>query len=127
MTLLDSPSPPVTNKLTPPRRSNGQSPPEAKIILVVAVVEPVAPDPPPPLVRQDSRTLTAEVLRSIWLRNNKVRPLIYKEVKRPGKRHDKLWEMITQLHGPPWLRKQFILEVPTGGPEVCSLELRKVL
>ena len=43
MTLLDSPSPPVANKLTPPRRSNGQSPLEVKIILVVAVAEPVAP------------------------------------------------------------------------------------
>jgi len=111
MTLLDSPSPPVTNKPTPPRRSNGQSPPEVKIIPVVSVAEPVVPAPPPPLVRQDSRTLTAEELRSIRLRNNNVRQLIYKEVKRPGKRHDKLWEMLTQLHGPPWVRKQFILEV----------------
>lgn len=54
---------------------------------------------------------TEEELRSIKLRNNNVRQLIYKEVKRPGKCHNVLWKMLEGLYGPPWIRKQFILEV----------------
>ena len=52
-----------------------------------------------------------EELRSIRLRNNNVRQLIYKEVKRPGRQHRQLWDMLGKLHGPAWVRKQFILEV----------------
>ena len=55
--------------------------------------------------------LSPEELRSIRLRNNNVRQLIYKEVKRPGRVHSILWRMLSELHGPPWIRKQFILEV----------------
>ena len=57
------------------------------------------------------KKLTPEELRSIKLRNNNVRQLIYKEVKRPGKCHNLLWKMLEELHGPPWVRKQFIREV----------------
>lgn len=55
--------------------------------------------------------LSAEELRSIKLRNNNVRQLIYKEVKKPGRQHKDLWEMLGKLHGPPWIRRQFIQEV----------------
>lgn len=55
--------------------------------------------------------LSPEELRSIKLRNNNVRQLIYKEVKRPGRQHRDLWEMLGKLHGPPWIRRQFIQEV----------------
>ena len=54
---------------------------------------------------------SAEEMRSIRLRNNNVRQLIYKEVKKPGRAHKELWEMISRLHGPPWVRRQFIMEV----------------
>jgi len=108
MALLDSPPPPVT-KTPPPvpvRRSNGQSP------VAPPLVETTPPaTPPAPTGQQDSSGLTKEELRSIKLRNNNARQLIYKEVKRPGKKHEKLWEMLAQLHGPPWVRKHFILEV----------------
>jgi len=108
MALLDSPPPPVT-KTPPPvpvRRSNGQSP------VAPPLVETTPPaTPPAPTGQQDSSVLTKEELRSIKLRNNNARQLIYKEVKRPGKKHEKLWEMLAQLHGPPWVRKHFILEV----------------
>ena len=50
-------------------------------------------------------------LRSIRLRNNNVRQLIYKEVKKPGRNHGGLWEMLANLHGPPWVKRQFIQEV----------------
>jgi hypothetical protein len=57
-------------------------------------------------------TLTDDELRSIKLRNNNVRQLIYKEVKKPGKVHQDLWNMLdNDLHGPPWIRRQFIQEV----------------
>jgi len=55
--------------------------------------------------------LSAEELRSIRLRNNNVRQLIYKEVKKPGKAHQQLWEMLGNLQGPAWVRRQFIQEV----------------
>jgi len=55
--------------------------------------------------------LSAEELRSIRLRNNNVRQLIYKEVKKPGKAHHQLWEMLANLQGPSWVRRQFIQEV----------------
>eukprot|EP00088_Acartia_fossae_P009653 TRINITY_DN1470_c0_g1_i11.p1 TRINITY_DN1470_c0_g1~~TRINITY_DN1470_c0_g1_i11.p1 ORF type:complete len:1068 (-),score=228.93 TRINITY_DN1470_c0_g1_i11:1485-4688(-) len=59
----------------------------------------------------EERVLTEDELRSITLRNNNVRQLIYKEVKRPGKVHTNLWKMLDELHGPPWVRRQFIQEV----------------
>jgi len=55
--------------------------------------------------------LSPEELRSIRLRNNNVRQLIYKEVKKPGKVHADLWEMLSNLQGPPWIRRDFIKEV----------------
>ena len=55
--------------------------------------------------------LSPDELRSIKLRNNNVRQLIYKEVKKPGKAHGVLWDMLANLHGPPWVRRQFIQEV----------------
>ena len=56
-------------------------------------------------------SLSPEELRSIKLRNNNVRQLIYKEVKKPGKSHTELWEMLANLHGPPYIKRQFIQEV----------------
>jgi len=67
----------------------------------VEEIKPAAPEKQP----------TREELRSINLRNNNVRQLIYKEVKRPGKSHLRLWKMLEELQGPAWVRKQFILEV----------------
>lgn len=135
ISLLDSPPSPV--KPPPPNHSikvNGAPPPppqpdkfelesppplplplvgkpakeESSLPPVIPAAPPAVPQPvslPPPEV------LTPEELRSIRLRNNNVRQLIYKEVKRPGKKHEQLWQMLAQLHGPPWIRKQFIIEV----------------
>ena len=63
------------------------------------------------VVKERSRSYSAEELRSIRLRNNNVRQLIYKEVKKPGRVHGELWEMLGRLHGPAWVRRQFIMEV----------------
>ena len=59
----------------------------------------------------NNTVLSAEELRSIRLRNNNVRQLIYKEVKKPGKIHGELWDMLSNLQGPPWIRRDFIKEV----------------
>ena len=75
---------------------------------VMVKSEPVLSDLP---VKERSRSYSAEEMRSIRLRNNNVRQLIYKEVKKPGRAHKELWEMISRLHGPPWVRRQFIMEV----------------
>ena len=56
-------------------------------------------------------SLTSDEIRSIKLRNNNVRQLIYKEVKKPGKSHGELWEMLANLHGPAYIKQQFIQEV----------------
>merc|ERR1719481_2059569 len=71
---------------------------------------PPSPSNCPPLEPQ-SEEFSEEELRSMRLRNNNVRQLIYKEVKRPGRRHTVLWEMLGKLQGPPWVRRQFIQEV----------------
>lgn len=55
--------------------------------------------------------LTAEELRSIKLRNQNMRQMIYKEVKRPGKNHEKLFAMLRTLHGPSEIRRDYIGEV----------------
>ena len=34
-----------------------------------------------------------------------------KEVKKPGKSHGELWEMLANLHGPAYIKQQFIQEV----------------
>ena len=62
-------------------------------------------------VMKEPEKLTSDELRSIYLRNNNVRQLIYKEVKKPGKGHSELWEMLANLHGPDWVRRDFIQEV----------------
>ena len=76
--------------------------------------------PPPPPHNKEEETCqeprekqpTQEELRSIKVRNNNVRQLIYKEVKRPGRCHSRLWKMLEEeLQGPAWVRKQFIHEV----------------
>ena len=55
--------------------------------------------------------LSKEELRCVLIRNQNMRQMIYKEVKRPGRCHVHLWKMLEGLHGPPWVRKQFIHEV----------------
>ena len=40
-----------------------------------------------------------------------MRQMIYKEVKRPGKDHRKLFEMLKTLHGPRNIRRDYIGEV----------------
>ena len=78
---------------------------------VEAVDLPPCDEVKPAVTVAVEKKLTPEELRSIKLRNNNVRQLIYKEVKRPGKCHNLLWKMLEELHGPPWVRKQFIREV----------------
>ena len=68
-------------------------------------VESLLPDPNLP-------KLNKEELRSINLRNQNMRQIIYKEVKRPGKNHDRLIKMLKHdLHGPPQIRREYIKEV----------------
>ena len=60
----------------------------------------------------DEPKLTKEEMRSINLRNQNMRQVIYKEVKRPGKNHDRLLQMLREeLHGPPQVRRSYIREV----------------
>jgi len=56
--------------------------------------------------------LTKEELKSVQLRNQNIRQIIYKEVKRPGKNHDRLMTMLkNDLHGPPSVRREYICDV----------------
>jgi len=83
---------------------------------------PSSPSPPPGLAQP-----SPEELRSIRLRNNNVRQLIYKEVKRPGRGHTELWDMLSGLHGPPWIRRQFIQEVRQEAVRFKRLRLAEQL
>jgi len=57
-------------------------------------------------------TLSKDELKSVQLRNQNMRQIIYKEVKRPGKNHQKLMEMLrNDLRGPPSVRRAYIKEV----------------
>jgi len=79
------------------------------------------------VVKERSRSYSAEELRSIRLRNNNVRQLIYKEVKKPGRAHGELWEMLARLHGPAWVRRQFIMEVKQEAVRFKRKELAEEL
>merc|ERR1719513_470798 len=71
--------------------------------------------------------LSPDELRSIRLRNNNVRQLIYKEVKKPGRGHAELWDMLASLHGPPIVRRQFIQEVRQEAVRFKRLRLAEQL
>ena len=55
--------------------------------------------------------LSREELRSVKLRNQNMRQMIYKEVKRPGRDHGRLFQMLRELHGPRHVRRDYISEV----------------
>ena len=40
-----------------------------------------------------------------------MRQIIYKEVKRPGRNHERLFQMLKELHGPRHVRRDYISEV----------------
>lgn len=52
-----------------------------------------------------------EERRKVETRNNNMRQIIYKEVKRPGKNYDRLLELLKELHGPADIRQQYIMDV----------------
>lgn len=52
-----------------------------------------------------------EERRKVETRNNNMRQIIYKEVKRPGRNYDRLLELLKELHGPAEIRQQYILDV----------------
>ena len=66
---------------------------------------PVKPEPgfEPPLSKEE--------LRCVLIRNQNMRQMIYKEVKRPGKDYTKLFAMLRDLHGPPSVRRSYICDV----------------
>ena len=116
--LLSLPEVPNATKLEVNGKNNGVYQDYLMEPLVARSPSPVMIKPEPksePLsaevVKERSRSYSAEELRSIRLRNNNVRQLIYKEVKKPGRAHGELWEMLARLHGPAWVRRQFIMEV----------------
>merc|ERR1719412_1319467 len=49
--------------------------------------------------------------RIVETRNNNMRQIIYKEVKRPGRNYDRLLDLLKELHGPADIRQQYILDV----------------
>ena len=57
------------------------------------------------------KIMDVEERRKVETRNNNMRQIIYKEVKRPGRNYDKLLELLKELHGPAEIRQQYILDV----------------
>ncbi len=59
----------------------------------------------------DEPALSKEELRSVQLRNQNMRQIIYKEVKRPGRNHERLFDMLRELRGPRYVRRDYIGDV----------------
>merc|ERR1712029_1301074 len=57
------------------------------------------------------KMMDVEARRKVETRNNNMRQIIYKEVKRPGRNYDKLLELLKELHGPAEIGQQYILDV----------------
>jgi hypothetical protein len=79
--------------------------------LRVALVSPVSPPAPVKPEPGSDPQMTKEELRCVLIRNQNMRQMIYKEVKRPGKDYSKLFEMLRDLHGPPSVRRSYIYDV----------------
>jgi len=102
--------------------NNGVEEPE-----MIDLVEEDGKETIPSPEQGDQECLSVEELRSIRLRNNNARQLIYKEVKKPGKKHEELLEMLGKLHGPHWIRRQFIEEVRLEAVRFKRRELAELL
>ena len=75
-------------------------------------VTPVPPNSVPVKTEPGSEPpLSKEELRCVLIRNQNMRQMIYKEVKRPGKDYTKLFAMLKDLHGPPSVRRSYICDV----------------
>ena len=70
-----------------------------------------ATTPDTPIITPDTPPLSKEELRSVRLRNQNMRQMIHKEVKRPGQNHGKLFSMLKDLVGPKAVRVEYIGEV----------------
>jgi hypothetical protein len=86
-----------------PSRDKSPAPPPPPSLPVRAA--PVKSDPSP------EPELSKEELRCVLIRNQNMRHMIFKEVKRPGKDHFRLFEMLRDLHGPPSVRRSYINDV----------------
>lgn len=66
-------------------------------------------------VKQEPKTTepvwSKEELRCVYIRNQNMRHMIFKEVKRPGKDYSRLFDMLRQLHGPVSVRRAYIQDV----------------
>jgi len=72
--------------------------------------------------------LSKEELKSFQLRNQNMRQIIYKEVKRPGKNHERLMQMLrNDLHGPPAVRREYIRDVITEAGRFKRRSLAELL
>jgi hypothetical protein len=87
------------------RTSRDKSPAPPPIIPPVPAEVPIKHEP------SIEPSLSKEELRCVFIRNQNMRHMIFKEVKRPGKDHGKLFEMLRDLHGPPSVRRSYIRDV----------------
>lgn len=60
---------------------------------------------------KNNNELDLEERRKVETRNNNMRQIIYKEVKRPGRNYDRLLDLLKNLHGPAEIRQEYIFEV----------------
>ena len=98
------PEEPVNNENNEPELNNGsKSSPQAK----------KKPEDKNLAKKKEEKVkiMDVEERRKVETRNNNMRQIIYKEVKRPGRNYDKLLELLKELHGPAEIRQQYILDV----------------
>jgi len=55
---------------------------------------------PLPIIKKEQKEWNHEERRKVETRNNNMRQIIYKEVKRPGRNYDRLLGLLKELHGP---------------------------
>ena len=82
-------------------RDKSPAPPPLRPIAVAVVKTEPSQEP----------ELSKEELRCVLIRNQNMRQMIYKEVKRPGKDYSRLFQMLKDLHGPPSVRRTYSHDV----------------
>jgi len=88
-------------------RSRDGSPKPPPAVITPAKAKPEVEDDDD----DDDEKLSPEELRSVRLRNQNMRQMVHKEVKRPGRDHSQLMSMLKGLHGPKRVCKEYICEV----------------
>ena len=104
-----------------------QPPPTSISTSVSSVIPPLPPPPASNPIVFTKKEWDHEERRKVETRNNNMRQIIYKEVKRPGRNYDRLLELLRGLHGPSDIRQQYIKDVIREAMRFKRQHLAKII